>query len=90
MIPLMAAFALLCVFCSVVRISASKVINTDVHPYAKLRPGQLLAFYPFDGDMDDYAPVIANRPIEKGLAGDKIGTGYGVTLTPAAKDGPYA
>lgn len=82
--------SMLCILFSLVLISASKVIDTDIHPYAKLRPGQLLAFYPFDGDMEDYSPVLANTPFERGAAGDKIGTGHGVKLTPAAKDGPYA
>ena len=82
--------SMLCILSRIIAVSASQVIDTDIHPYAKLRPGQLLAFYPFDGDMEDYSPVLANTQFDRGGVGDKIGTGHGVTLTPAAKDGPYA
>jgi hypothetical protein len=55
--------------------------QTDVNPYALVRPDSLIAFYPLDGDTKDYAPTTSKY----GYKNDAIGHGLKKAYT--AKEG---
>ena len=67
-------------------ISTVVAIGTDllVDPYLRIRPGNLIALYPFDGNLDDQSPLATVEGQQRHAVG------FNVTQTSSAHGGLYA